>query len=144
VLFDQPSVIAGAKLSLEKAGVAQRCQFVGGNFLESIPCRADAFVLKNIIHNWDDEKSTTILRNCHRALGKGGKVLLIERILPARVEDDFDAIWLDLQMLANSGGRERTENEYRSLLTSAGFEFSGAIPTWSRLWILEGTRTDTP
>jgi SAM-dependent methyltransferase len=143
VLFDQPSVAAGAKLSMEKAGVAQRCQFVGGNFLESIPCSADAFVLKNIIHNWDDEGSAAILRNCHQSLGKGGKVLLIERILPVRVEDDFDAIWLDLHMLASLGGRERTENEYRSLLTSAGFEFTGATPTWSRLWIIEGVRTDS-
>jgi SAM-dependent methyltransferase len=127
---------------LENAGVAARCRIIGGDFFDSIQCSADALILKNIIHNWDDERSTAILRNCAKTLGKGGKVLLVERILPAQVEDDFDAIWMDLSMLAYSRGRERTESEYRNLLASAGFEFTRAIPTWSQLWVIEGQVRD--
>jgi SAM-dependent methyltransferase len=142
VLFDRPQVISGARSYLENAGVAARCRIIGGDFFDSIQCSADALILKNIIHNWDDERSTAILRNCAKTLGKGGKVLLVERILPAQVEDDFDAIWMDLSMLAYSRGRERTESEYRNLLASAGFEFTRAIPTWSQLWVIEGQVRD--
>jgi SAM-dependent methyltransferase len=144
ILFDQPHVVAGAQSQLETAGVAARCEPVGGSFFDRIPEGADALILKQVIHDWDDEQSLAILRNCHKALKEQGRLLLIEWLLPARVERDADAILSDLHMLALTGGRERSEGEYRALLAEAGFRLTRVITATSRLSIIEGVWAATP
>ena len=101
-------------------------------------------ILKNILHNWDDERCRIILKNCRDALGNGCKLLLVERLMPERVKDNADTIWLDLWMLAQMGGRERTADEYRELLAASGFSATQILPTSSQLWIIEAARTDLP
>ena len=142
ILFDQPHVVAGARPYLEAAGVAARCQVVGGSFFDRMPDGADAHILKSVIHDWDDEQGLAILRNCHRALKEQGTLLVVERLMPARVEDDPAAILADLHMLALTGGRERSEAEYRALLAAAGFTLTRVIPTRSRVSIIEGVRAE--
>jgi hypothetical protein len=137
ILFDQPHVTDNALPYLEKAGVAERCRIVGGDFLNHIPTGANVLILKNILHNWDDERCITILRNCREALAQGGKILVIEGLMPARAEDNPGMIWLDLWMLAQMGGGERTEKRYREFLAEAGFAFTRALPIASQLWVIE-------
>jgi len=138
ILFEQAHVVDGARSSLEAAGVAPRCRVVGGSFFDRIPNAADAHILKSIIHNWDDEKSLAILRNCHRALKPQGTLLLIERLMPARVKYDPDSVLIDIHMLALTGGRERTEAQFRALLSDAGFTLTRVTATRSPFSIIEG------
>jgi SAM-dependent methyltransferase len=142
ILFDQPHVVAGAGPHLEAAGVAARCQVVGGSFFDHMPDGADAHILKSVIHDWDDEHSVAILRNCHRDLNEHGTLLLVERVMPARVGHDPDTIWVDVHMLALTGGRERSEVEYRALFAAAGFTLTRVIPTRSPFSIIEGVRAE--
>lgn len=142
ILFDQPHVVAGARSYLEAAGVAARCQVVAGSFFDRMPDGADAHVLKSVIHDWDDEQSLAILGNCHRALKKQGKLLLVERVMPARAPHDPDAILVDVQMLALTGGRERSKVEYRALFAAAGFTLTRVIPTQSGFSIIEGVHAE--
>jgi hypothetical protein len=116
ILFDQPHVIEGARRLLEAEGVAASCTLVGGDFFQSGPVGCDAYILKNVIVDWNDERSIAILKNCHRVMTTHSKLLLIARVMPARVEPSaacqFEAK-TDLQMLVITGGRNRTEKEYR-------------------------------
>lgn len=134
--------MAGARACLESKGVAARCRLVEGNFFDRVPDGADVLILKSIIHDWDDEHALAILRNCHTALGERTRLLLIERILPARAADDPGTILVDLQMLALTGGRERSEAEYRALLAAAGFTTSRVILAGSGFSILEALRSE--
>jgi hypothetical protein len=123
VIFDLPHAIAGAKTYLAKKGVSERCELIIGNFFTSLPGDADAYLLKNIIHDWDDERAALILRNCRRAMPPRGKLLLIEQIMPPRVEASpaHRAIaWIDLAMLIGQAGCQRTEAEFCALLASSG------------------------
>jgi SAM-dependent methyltransferase len=138
ILFDQPHVVTGARPYLEAAGVAARCQVDGGSFFDHVPEGADAYILKSVIHDWNDKQSVAILRNCHRALKQQGRLLLLERVMPARVEQSPDVIMGDLHMLAVTGGRERTEFEYRALFAAAGFKLTRIIPTHAWLSVIEG------
>jgi hypothetical protein len=141
VLFDIPPVIEGARARVEGTGVASRVELVAGSFFESVPAGGDAYLLKWIIHDWDDERSVTILTNCRRAMGADGTLLLVERIVPARVQQTAthqSILFADLNMLALTGGRERSEAEYRSLLGAAGFRLARIIPTASPMCIIEG------
>ncbi len=139
VLYDAPSVITGAKDVLAAHGVADRCQTVGGNFFQSVPAGGDAYILKHIIHDWSDEECVTILGHCHAGMREGGKVLIVEMVIPA---PNVPAIskFLDLQMLLFLTGRERTETEYRDLLERAGFELTRIVPTPSPYSVIEGVR----
>jgi SAM-dependent methyltransferase len=117
----------GARKRLAEAGAGDRFAFVGGNFFEAVPPGADAIIMKSIIHDWDDEKSVRILRNCRRALGAKGRLLLVERIMPEPLAADraHRAIALsDLNMLRGPGGLERTELEFRELLAQGGFRIT--------------------
>ena len=131
-------VVSGARSFIETAGVAARCRIEGGSFFERIPEGADAIILKSIIHDWDDEKGLAILRNCHRALKRQGRLLLIERVMPARTDEAPEVIMRDVHMMAVTGGRERNEDEFRALLTGAGFRLMRIIPTPSGFSIIEG------
>lgn len=136
VLFDQPSVIADAGVVLAAAGVTSRCTLTGGSFFESVPSGGDAYLLKAIIHDWDDEKSLHILRNIRTAIGTDGKLLLFELVLPDGAPP-HPGMWLDLEMLVQAGGRERTAAEYATLLAQAGFRVTRVIPTPGPMSIVE-------
>ena len=131
-VFDLAMGVAGARRHLEAAGVADRCQVVEGDFfVQPLPSGADAYLLKSVIHDWDDERSVAILENCRRAMPAHGKLLLVEPVLPASVlrsEAHQRMVMSDLNMLAVAGGRERTEAEFRALLRSAGFGLTAVAP----------------
>jgi precorrin-6B methylase 2 len=137
VLFDQPHVVAGAEEVLRAFGVADRCQVVGGDFFEAVPSGGDAHVLKFILHDWEDEQATAILRTCRRAIAPKGKLLVIESEISPPNEGATDKI-LDLTMLVHTGGRERTREEWAALFAAAGFRLVGATPTEAQVSIIEG------
>ena len=139
VLFDAPSVAEGAHSRIEVEGIADRCEVIGGDFFQSVPGGGDAYILKWIIHDWDDERSVTILKNCHRAMTENGKLLLVEAVVPGGSEPHFSK-FIDLNMLVMTGGSERTENEYRMLLEASGFKLTRIIPTESPMSVIEGER----
>ena len=121
VLFDLPGVVESAQSFLDSSGVANRCQIVAGDFFQTVPPAGDLFLMQHVIHDWDDERAHAVLQNAHRAIDPNGRLLLVEGIIPpGNVPSPVKL--LDLGMLALSGGRERTEAEFRSLLAAAGFE----------------------
>lgn len=136
VLFDQPHVVAGAGALLRERGVTERCETVGGDFFVELPRGADAYVLAQIVHDWDDQRSLTILKNCRRVIAPSGKLLLVEMVIAPGNEPDFGK-FLDLHMLALVGGRERTEAEYRTLLAEAGFRLTTTVPTQAGSSVVE-------
>ncbi len=137
VLYDLPEVIAGASALLRENGVAERVRLAEGSFFDGVPAAGDAYVLKHIIHDWDDEPSVRILRNVRSAAAPGAALLLIETVIP---EDDSASVakWVDMEMLVINDGRERTAGEYRRLFDEAGFEMIGVVDTASRFSIIEG------
>jgi hypothetical protein len=139
VLFDQPHVVEGGRQRIIREGLSGRCRIAGGDFFESIPAGADACLMKFILHDWDDERSTRILRNVHKALPAGGKLLVVEVVLKPGNEPDFGKLG-DLNMLVMTGGRERTEADFAKLFAGAGFELVKAHPTESPFGIVEGVR----
>ena len=139
VLFDLPTVVEGAKERLAAEGVSDRAEVLGGDFFDSVPTGGDAYVMKLIIHDWDEERARLILKNCHSAMVDGGRLLLVETVVPEGNEPSF-AKMMDLQMLVMTGGRERTEAEYRDLFAAGGFKLTRVIPTESPMSIVEGTK----
>ncbi len=138
-LYDLPGVAERARKNIEAAGLADRCQVIGGNFFESVPAGADAYLLRHIIHDWDDEKSLTILRNVRRVIGPAGKLLLVEGVVPPGNEPSFTKL-LDLAMLVIPGGKERTADEYKKLFETGGFELTRIVPTRSEVSVIEGEK----
>lgn len=136
ILFDAPSVVEKSKDFLADAGVGERCEIVGGNFFESVPSGGDLYTMRWIIHDWDDEKSITILKNIRQILPENGKLLLFEAVVPASGEPHFSK-FMDLIMLTMTGGRERTAKEYEDLLAKAGLKVTKVIPTNSFMSIVE-------
>jgi hypothetical protein len=126
VLFDQPHVVPGAASLLERAGVASRCRTVGGNFFESVPEGADAYVLRAVIHDWDDDACIRILTVIRHAIAEHGKVLIVERVI-APANEGRDAKFSDLNMLVGPGGRERTREEFAALLESSGLRLERVL-----------------
>jgi hypothetical protein len=139
ILFDMPQVIAGAGALLEKEGVAARVEKVSGDFFSSVPQGADAYMMKHIIHDWDDERAARILKNINQAMAEDGKVLIVEVVVPEGNEPHYSKL-LDLEMLASPGGVERTAQEYRELLAAAGFRLTRIVPTKTPFSIIEGVR----
>ena len=139
VLFDLPHVTAGARQRIEREGLTELCEVVAGDFFDSLPSGGDAYILKWIIHDWDDERSVTLLKNCHRAMAKNGKLLVVEAIIPLDNAPSFHK-FMDLNMLVMTGGRERMEAEYQALLEAAGFRLTRIIPTQSEMRVIEGAR----
>ena len=137
-LFDVPPVVEGAAALLEREGVAGRVERVAGDFFRSVP-RADAYIMKHIIHDWDDERAGLILRNINAAMGADGRVLIVETIVPEGNEPHYSKV-LDLEMLTSPGGIERTAEEYAALLASAGLRLSRIVPTRSPFSIVEAVR----
>ena len=139
LLFDRHDVVDRGRSNLHQAGVAERCQFVAGDFFKQVPSGADAYLLRHVLHDWDDEQSATILRRCHEAMPEGSHLLIAEYVLPDGPEP-FHGKWFDVAMMVITGGQERTEAEYRKLLDSAGFDIDRIVPTGFELSIIEARR----
>lgn len=137
VLYDTPAIVTEAEKLLDKHGVTDRCETVGGDFFQSVPTGGDAYIMKHIIHDWNDEQCITLFQNCRKAMAEGGKVLVVEMIVPEGNEPS-PAKFLDLQMLQYLPGCERTENEYKELFDKAGLKLTKIIPTMSPFSIIEG------
>jgi predicted O-methyltransferase YrrM len=136
-VFDQPAVAAKAISAIAKAGLSERCEGIGGDFFASVPDGHDAYLLKYILHDWDDQECIAILRSCRRAMGPGGRLLVVEAIMPPGNEPSFGKTQ-DINMLINVGGSERTEAEYRALYRAAGFELTRCIHIMGDLHVIEG------
>lgn len=128
VLFDVQNIAPAAEALLSSAGVSDRCEVVAGDFFQAVPRNGDIYILSWVIHDWDDERSITILKNCRRAMADTARLLLIEQVIPPGDGASFAKLY-DLHMLVLSGGRERTENEYRALLAAADLDLVRVIPT---------------
>jgi len=128
VLFERPQVVPDAERNVKAAGVADRCEVVGGDFLQAVPDGGDVYIVSHCIHNWDEDDCVRILANCRRAMLPHGRLLLVEAVVGASDEPDPAKI-LDLAMLVVPGGQERTEDEYRILLEKAAFRLTRVIPT---------------
>jgi hypothetical protein len=139
ILFDVPSVIQGASDLLERETVSERVEPISGDFFAEVPA-ADAYIMKHIIHDWDDERSIKILKNIHAAMKPNGKVLIVETIVPEGNEPHYSKL-LDLEMLTSPGGMERTAEEYRELLANAGFGLTRIILTQSPFSIIEAVKS---
>ena len=138
ILLEQAHVATGARSYLKSQGLDERCSVVEGDLFEDFPAGADAYVMKSIVHDWPDARSVAILKNCRRALGAHGRVILIERVLPTLAKDAPDTVRVDLHMLAVTGGRERSEAEYQELLEAAGFSLGRVVTTRSPFCVIEG------
>lgn len=138
VLFDLPQVVEQARARFAAAGVAERVELRGGDFFAGPLPPADALVLKHVLHDWGDADAARILAVCHAAVERGGKLLVIEQVVPPGNAPFFGKI-LDIEMLV-MGGQERSEHEYVRLLTAAGFAQVRVIATAAPISILEATR----
>jgi hypothetical protein len=143
VLSDQPHVIAGAAEVLASLDVEERVTTVGGSFFETVPPGGDAYILKAILHDWDDDPTIRILRTVHRAAEPGATLLVIERVLPEDGPPEVGAAIMDLHMLVQVQGKERTESEFRSLFERAGFRLTRVVSTTGDVSIIEGVRAAT-
>lgn len=142
ILCDRPHVVEEARVRLQAADVWDRCAVVGGDFFECVPSGGDVYLLRHIIHDWDDERALRILTSCRRAMNRPGKLLLVESVIRADNEPSLGKFY-DLLMLALTGGMERTEPEYRELLEAAGFHLTGVVPTSADMDVLEAVPIET-
>ena len=148
VFFDRPEVIERAGESVRGTELAGRAELVAGDFFEALPAGGDLYILSRILMDYDDDASVRLLRNCHRAMAPGGRVLIVQLVMPeqgtdAAREQLFEAAVSDLNMLVLTGGRERTEAEYRTLLGRAGFRLSRVVPSRALVSLIEGERVAT-
>jgi predicted O-methyltransferase YrrM len=136
VLFDQPHVVARATEHLSRMGLDDRCEIVEGSFFESVPRGGDVYILKSVLHDWDDERSVQILTACRSAVDRDAVLLVMERLIapPNLGADDKLS---DLNMLVGPGGRERTIEEFQDLLEGGGFRLSQVVATGSAMKVLE-------
>jgi hypothetical protein len=143
ILFDTATVIEQAKERLLPQ-LREHVIFVAGSFFESIPVGGDVYLLKNILHNWPDEQCVTILQNCRKAIVPGGKILVIERVMPEINDPNrAETFFVDLIMLAMFGGYERSERQMEQLYTNAGLRLTRLIATGAPgIHLIEGVATD--
>ncbi len=140
VLTDVGHVIEGAKPRIAAAGLADRCQAVPCDFFQSVPEGGDAYVMKHIIHDWDDARAMKILQNIGKAMGaRRSKVILLESVIAAGAAPDLGK-FIDIEMLMFPGGRERSAEEFGALFARAGFDMTKIVPTKSPLSVIEAVR----
>ena len=135
-------MVEGAGPLLEREGVADRCRLVSGSFFERVPEGGDAYVIRGVLHDWDDERSSAILARCRAAMGSSARLLVIDRVIPERVAPtaaDQRSTMMDLNMLVLTGGHERTLQEFESLFAKAGFELQRSVATPLGFHVIEGT-----
>jgi len=136
VLYDRPQVIQEPAY-LSAAGLLNRCEIVGGDFFQSAPSGGNVYVLKRILHDWGDERSVQILRNCREAMEDRARLLVVDAVVPPG-NDPHPSKIMDMLMMVLLEGQERTEEEFRALYRQAGFTLTRVIPTPSVLSIVEG------
>lgn len=141
ILFDLEHVVAGAQKRIAELNLLDRCSTAYGDFFKNVPT-GDAYIMKHIIHDWNDERALIILNNCHAAMAKSGarKLLLVEMILPGR-NVAHPSKFLDVEMLMLPGGRERSEAEFKTLLEKAGFTLTRIVDTQSPHNVIESVPT---
>ena len=136
VLTDLPHVLAGAEHRIRELGLADRIRTEPIDFFKAVPAGGDAYMMKHIIHDWDDPEALTILGNIRKVIPANGRVVLLESVLPPGNAPDFGKV-IDIEMMLMPGGRERTEEEFRSLFERAGFRLARIVPTSAPLWVVE-------
>ena len=136
-IFDIPNVATDVQKRLAAAGFSDRCEVIAGDFFKSIPVKADAYFLRHILHDWNDDECRTILRNIAAECEPGNRVLVAECVVAGPNAPDIGKLF-DMEMMLFLSGKERTEDEYRELLESTGFEFAGVTPTNSIISVVEG------
>ncbi len=139
ILFDLPAVVKGTSSLSKSYGLESRIDVRSGNFFESIPSGADAYLLKHILHNWSDEDCLPILKNIYAVAEPGTKLLVVDPVIGARNEHEFAKI-LDIQMLVHFRGKERTQAEWKELLHATGFELTRVVPTSPFVHVMEAVR----
>ena len=139
ILFDLPVVVKGASRVIKSYGLESRIDVRSGNFFESIPSGADAYLLKHILHDWSDEDCLRILTNVYTVAKPGTKLLVVDAVIGARNEREFAKI-LDIQMLVHLRGKERTQAEWKELLHAAGFQITRVVSTSSFAHVVEAVR----
>jgi O-methyltransferase domain len=144
ILSEQPHVIEGARQVLDAAGVGDRCGLVGGSFFDAVPAGGDAYILRGIIPGFEDDQAVAILTNCRRAMATGARLLLVERYVATDPREALPVLVYDLEMLVNDGGRERTTDEYETLLARGGFQLAQATSrgAFQRRWGISSSRGD--
>jgi hypothetical protein len=141
IVFELPDVAIRTREQIHKLGLAGRCEIVGGDFFKEVPSGGDAYLLKHVIHDWNDHRATEILRTCRRAMGAEAKLLLVEGIYPPRIDQSDEsrgAAANDVNMLVCTGGRQRSEAEFRTLYDAAGFRLTRIVPTQTPVKMIEG------
>jgi hypothetical protein len=137
ILFDQPHVITRAAASIESLGFSGRCDALGGNFFVGLPEGADAYLLKWILHDWNDAASIDLLRSCRGAMNPHSRLIIVEHVIgPPNTSREGN--FMDLSMMVLTGGRERTRGEFAALLAGAGFRLVSVTPTATSLSVIEG------
>lgn len=135
ILFDLKHVIAAARTKVEPS-IARRCEFVSGDIFKAVPRGGDLYILKSILHDWSDVRAQAILATCRRAMAGKGKLLVLEQIV-CGPNQPCEAKLADINMLLRTGGRNRTEKEYRDLLATGGFNMNAIFPTGGPLSVME-------
>jgi hypothetical protein len=136
ILFDLPHVVRDAPTLIGARGLAGRVEIQSGSFFETVPQGGDAYLLSHIIHDWREDLCLSILGHCRRAMNPGGRVLIIEMVLPP-ADTPHPGKMLDVMMLVGPGGQERSEAEYGALLSKAGFRLNRVVPTASAVSVVE-------
>jgi hypothetical protein len=140
ILFDLAQGLVGADEKLAAGGVAERVTLHAGSFFEAVPTGADLYLLKSVVHDWDDERALVILQTCARAMQPTSRLVLLERKMPERIENPdeaFTTVMGDVHMMVVLGGKERTSDEYRDLLAQAGLRLTSVIPIESDISAFE-------
>jgi hypothetical protein len=141
IVFDQPHVAERATQHVKAEGFTDRCEVVGGSFFDRIPTGADAYLLKHVIHDWNDEQARAILTRVRAAMPAKGKLLIVEGVYPARIDGSLEsrgAAANDVNMLVCTGGRQRSEAEFRDLFAASGFRLTRIVPSLARVCVIEG------
>jgi SAM-dependent methyltransferase len=136
-VFDQPRSVARAAASIDAAGLAGRCRAVGGDFFVGVPAGGDAYLLKWILHDWDDTASIDILRSCRRAMSPGGRLIVVEHVI-GPLDTFAHGALMDVNMMVMTGGRVRSRDEFAALFAEAGFRLVSVTPTATPLSVIEG------
>lgn len=137
ILYDLAPVIERSQKHVDAAGLTSRCRCLTGNFFKSVPPGADTYLMRHIIHDWNDEECVTILKNVRKVIPANGRLMVLESVIPPGNDSMFGKL-LDLNMLVIPGGMERTEAEYRALFAATGFRLSRIVPTTTEVSIIEG------
>jgi SAM-dependent methyltransferase len=138
ILFETAAAAARAEAVLGGIDLADRCELMAGDFFEQVPRGADCYLLANVLHDWDDKRAIDILRNCRRSMARGGSVLIVERLIPDEPGDSVPTLLSDINMLVITGGQERTNAEYASLLAEAGLTIGAVRPVAFPYGVIEG------